>query len=114
MSVEIEPWSSAAEDIAATIGMTYTQMHERNTAEPEPAPLSSPHFIRHARNEHAVWYTVMLCGACGSTFTNTPAIRDDTRTWDNCLAIECPSYDINRDVEALMVTDGATIHADVI
>jgi len=86
---------------------------DRNLAQPKPAPLNTPHFLHHERNEYMTWRTKLLCGACGRTFTVTPAITDPTEpAWDNCMAPECPSYTIDRDVEALMVTDGITLHCD--
>lgn len=52
-------------------------------------------------NEYGTEVTAITCRECGDRFTVCPAVPLDevvTRGWDVCLAPECPSYDITRDI----------------
>lgn len=50
------------------------------------------------RNEYGTPVTVMTCTACGHAFSVCPTVDPDE--WGReCLADECPSYDLGRDVD---------------
>lgn len=42
-----------------------------------------------------------ICCECGNMFTVCPPVSDD-KQFGGCLSEECESYDINRDVDALL------------
>lgn len=50
--------------------------------------------------------SVHKCETCGVEFTVCPAIPDDeAHEWPDCLSDECPSYDPERDMNVLFMTD---------
>ena len=81
-----------------------------NRSRPLPAPHPAANFVGHERNQYELPTSRFRCGACRQEFTVTPAIEPTEAAWPHCLAHECDSYDIDRDVLALAVTDGATLH----
>jgi len=52
-------------------------------------------------NEYGALVSVLTCAQCGREVTVCPALGDDWRErWgDGCLADNCPSYDLSRDVD---------------
>lgn len=65
-------------------------------------------------NEHGTPVADFTCKTCGSTFTVTGGVPEGKNPeeqaqwaegWQNCLGPECPSYDPNRDVDHLFLTD---------
>ncbi len=50
-------------------------------------------------NQYGTEISVHECKGCGSRFTVCPPAGDN---WGGCLAAGCESYDINRDVDALL------------
>ena len=55
------------------------------------------------KNEYGVAVSVHVCEYCGSEFTVTPAVSDDSlENWRGCLAPDCESYDPARDVDAML------------
>jgi hypothetical protein len=68
-------------------------------------------FIRHpfkkgtiARviNRYGVYSTALRCSTCGNRVWVTPDIENGSKSWQSCLADDCPSYDPHRDVSFLM------------
>ena len=58
-----------------------------------------------SKNEYGTDISVHTCDTCGREFTVCPAVPDDEedlKAWANCLADDCPSYNPNRDVDALL------------
>jgi len=49
-------------------------------------------FLRLTTNEYGTQVSEHLCETCFKTFTVCPAIREGQKGWDNCLGIDCPSY----------------------
>ncbi len=65
---------------------------------PRPRWRSSPRKLR--LNEHGVLVSDHVCDTCGKPFSVTAAV--DHEAWGgNCLDEECPSYDVDRDVDLL-------------
>lgn len=56
-----------------------------------------------SKNEYGTDVSVHVCSDCGNRFTVCPPAGED---WGGCLAETCASYDINRDVGALVVFGG--------
>jgi len=52
-----------------------------------------------SRNKYGTPVSVHVCDDCGHKFTVCPPAGDD---WGGCLSDNCESYDINRDVDALL------------
>ena len=50
-------------------------------------------------NEYGTPISTHVCADCGGSFTVCPPAPDN---WGGCLGDHCESYDINRDVDALM------------
>ena len=55
-------------------------------------------FLRMTVNEYGTPVSEHCCVDCGSIYTVCPAVSEDFG-WDSCLAVECPSYDISRDID---------------
>jgi hypothetical protein len=51
-------------------------------------------------NEYGSPVTYKVCATCGKEFTTCPP---STTFGPNCLGPDCPSYDIERDVDYLML-----------
>ncbi len=58
------------------------------------------------KNEHGIVVSTHACNTCGIGFTVCPAIPDDKDGWENCIAPECKSYDPERDIDVLFMSDG--------
>lgn len=55
-------------------------------------------------NEYGTLVSLLTCSGCGRNYTVCPALSTDE--WESkwgtgCLAVECPSYDPSRDIDAL-------------
>lgn len=62
-------------------------------------------FVKDAPNEHGVLESTFLCGECDTEYNVCPAIAPEKREGeiaDGCLHPECPSYRVDRDVEAIV------------
>ena len=55
--------------------------------------------IGHDVNEFEAPVSHHICEDCGNMFTVCPPAKEN---WGGCLGPECESYDINRDVDALL------------
>jgi hypothetical protein len=62
-----------------------------------------------SRNEYGVEVSVHVCTSCGDTFTVCPP-RDGEPGWDGCLALGCPSYDVERDADLMFEVEPVLIH----
>lgn len=52
-----------------------------------------------AFNEYGTPVTVARCKDCGTVFTVCPVVLPERESqWMGCLADDCPSYDIERDI----------------
>jgi len=56
-------------------------------------------------NEHGTPVSNHKCDTCGKEFTMCPAIPDDNDQWPNCLDETCASYDPDRDIDILFMSD---------
>ena len=66
-----------------------------------------------ALNEHGTPVTFHTCQDCGNEFTVCPAVPGNKHDqWVRCLAWECPSYVVMRDVEFVMGLPEAGIARD--
>ena len=52
-------------------------------------------------NKYGTTISVHICGYCGHRFTVCPPAKDKV-DWGGCLGPNCESYDVNRDVDALL------------
>jgi hypothetical protein len=52
-----------------------------------------------SKNEYGTDVSVHICDDCGNGFTVCPPADKD---WGGCLGERCESYNINRDVNALL------------
>jgi uncharacterized RmlC-like cupin family protein len=59
-------------------------------------------------NEYGSPVSHHICCECGDMFTVCPPVPDGVQ-YGGCLAETCESYDINRDVDALLFF-GCTMH----
>ena len=60
-------------------------------------------YLRETTNDYGRQVSEFKCEACGRVFTVCPAVSPKGREqWAGCLADECPSYDIGRDVEMIV------------
>ena len=55
------------------------------------------------KNEYGTPISLHICDDCGAEFTVCPPSNED---WGGCLREGCESYDINRDVDAIMFFGG--------
>lgn len=61
------------------------------------------------RNEYGVEVSVHVCRACGAPFTVCPP-RENEPGWDNCMALGCPSYDVERDADLMFDLGTEVVH----
>lgn len=60
----------------------------------------------YSENEHGTRISVHICDTCGEEYTVTASQEDfDPENFQNCLGPDCASYDVNRDVDILFMTD---------
>lgn len=83
--------------------------------EPQPFQLVQPEWsgrLGLAENEYGQPVTVMVCEACGSLFTVTG--DKSLEQWGGavCLAEECDSYDVTRDVDLMFDIEPWRIRRD--
>lgn len=62
--------------------------------------------LRDDVNEHGTPVSVHRCDWCGDEFTVCPPADGD---WGGCQSLDCPSYDPDRDADALFEQDGPRI-----
>jgi len=66
--------------------------------------------MRYDVNEFGTRVSVHICRYCGDEFTVCPAIPVERESnFEGCLAVGCPSYDPERDVDKLF-DNGADIY----
>lgn len=66
--------------------------------------------LRNDINDFGTPITVFTCEFCQREFTVCPAVPDKKLDeWNGCLAVECDSYDPNRDVDALLFFGCTTV-----
>lgn len=65
-------------------------------------------------NEHGTPVSTHKCDTCGQEYTVCPAIPDDKRGWESCMARECESYDPERDIDVLFASDAELAEMPVI
>jgi hypothetical protein len=53
-------------------------------------------------NEYGTRVSAHVCDQCGREFTVCPAKEVGAVGWDGCLSPECPSYDVERDVDLML------------
>ncbi len=58
-----------------------------------------------SENEYGTSVSHHKCDACGDIFTVCPAGDVDSLDWDNCMALDCVSYDPDRDADILFMSD---------
>lgn len=46
-----------------------------------------------------------ICGCCGGPFTMFPPTTVDDDGWENCLSMDCPSFDLTRNVDFMRISD---------
>lgn len=61
--------------------------------------------ISECANEHGTTTSSHICETCGTSFTVTPGAPGDGEGYENCLAPDCDSYDLHRDLDILFQTD---------
>lgn len=67
-------------------------------------------YVRETENEYGTPVSEFICETCGGKFTVCPAVEEDKRdNWQNCLAEECDSYDIDRDVSVIVGLGWGTV-----
>ncbi len=54
-----------------------------------------------ARNEYGTPVGVHQCSTCGHYFTTCPTTDQRDPYWQDCLSLECDSYDVERDVDLM-------------
>lgn len=60
-------------------------------------------YLNDSVNEYGTPVSIHVCDDCENEFTVCPPSDD---SWGGCLSEECESYDINRDVDALLFFGG--------
>lgn len=64
-------------------------------------------------NDYGNPRSVFLCDTCGGRYTIDPEPPvGDRWMWQDCMAPECESFDITRDVGAIVGFGWGTLHAD--
>lgn len=58
-----------------------------------------------SNNEYGTKVSNHTCDTCGNDFTVCPAKDKDSTSFNDCLALECGSYDPNRDADILFMSD---------
>jgi hypothetical protein len=60
-------------------------------------------WLSYGLNEYGTPISCHTCDTCGKFFTVCPAHDDDPddHAFDDCLGVECGSYDIRRDADRL-------------
>ena len=74
-------------------------------------------FIRHDKNEEDIGITVFHCGFCDTQYDICPQIKDNeiqSCIDDGCMSMECSSYDPNRDLEVVFLSDEELSRRDVV
>ena len=56
-------------------------------------------------NKHGTGTSLHKCDTCGVEFTVTPEVKEGQPGWDDCGSQGCPSYDPQRDIEILYMSD---------
>lgn len=56
-------------------------------------------------DEDGDYVSVHVCGECGEEFTLCPAKEAEEEGWENCTGDHCSSYDPERDIEIVFMTD---------
>ena len=54
----------------------------------------------YTKNEFGTLVSAHVCDTCGGEFTVCPPAKTK-EGWENCLAVNCPSYDKSRDMDLL-------------
>ena len=63
------------------------------------------------RNEYGTPVSTFDCDKCGGRFTICPEPPEDQRwMWQHCMAPECESYDVSRDVAAIVGFEWGALH----
>lgn len=65
-------------------------------------------------NEYGTPVSAHVCQTCGAEFTVCPPVDDGRPGWDNCLAPECPSYDVTRDADLMFEIEPGLIRREPI
>jgi len=61
-------------------------------------------FVKEEPNEHGTGTSHHICDECGVDFTITPSAKGK-EGYDCCTADGCPSYDPDRDLDIMWMTD---------
>lgn len=56
-------------------------------------------------NEYGIRVSLHICDTCKVEFTLTPGVDADATGFDDCTCDECPSYDPDRDMDIVFMTD---------
>lgn len=70
-------------------------------------------YLQDTTNDYGRQVSQFLCDSCGREFTVCPSMRPDQHDqWTGCLADECPSYDIGRDVDMIIAFGDGELHLE--
>ena len=65
-------------------------------------------------NEYCTPVSTHVCDTCGEEYTVCPAIPDDKEGWESCLAWGCVSYEPDRDVDVLFMSDAEIAEREIV
>lgn len=72
--------------------------HAATTAATKPLVGTSAAYLHDGVNDFGTPVSHFRCQTCGSRYTVCPAVPPERREqWQDCLADDCASYDIDRD-----------------
>jgi len=64
-------------------------------------------YLRTEPNRHGTGTSIHKCNTCGEEFSVTPAVSEESQGFVNCLSPDCASYDPERDLDILFMSDCA-------
>lgn len=62
-------------------------------------------YLNSTLNEHGVKVSVHKCDTCNTEFTVCPGVDKDSTSFNDCLSLDCSSYDPERDIEIVFMDD---------
>ena len=58
-------------------------------------------------NEYGTMVSSHICDTCGNRFTVCPPVKN--KDWEDCLGVDCKSYDAKRDADKLFESGDPSI-----
>ena len=63
-------------------------------------------FIKLSKNKHGIGIALFECDTCSVDYSICPAPKDvDFKDWNNCMGVDCGSYDVSRDIDSAFDSD---------